>query len=257
MSKLKFLSENLILESDITMLAGTENINFPIDNMKRKFTTKVFRSNENSMELLIDLKQTRNVDSFMVVGNALTGLGFTTMKIEGSATPIFSGADIKTVDLNQDFNIGIITFPTLSVRYWKITTIGTGSYTEISKMFIGAANVLEQNAFSIDSFKLKTKDLSSTTTNLYGQEFTDKRSKQSSIAGSIKYCNSAEVLQVDNIMLNHTDRTPLWMIIDEDSSITTDGKFRYSGYFSMQNDIDWSATGVGLFNTKMNLKQVI
>ena len=124
-------------------------------------------------------------------------------------------------------------------------------------MFLCAADVLQNNAFSIDSFRLKTRDLSSTTTNLYGQEFTDKRSKQSSVDGSIKYCNSAEVLQIDNVMLNHTDKTPIWMIIDEDSSITTDGKFRYSGYFSMQNDIDWSAAGAGLFNTKMNLKQVI
>lgn len=259
MSKLTFLSENLLTEydSDISMIVGTENPNFPISNMKRKFTTKVFRTNENDNEILIDLLQTRAADSFMLVGNALTGLGVTSVTIQGSATTNFTGITPIVVDINQEFNLGLVTFPETSVRYWKINLTGGGTYNELSNIFIGKSDIVENNSISISSFKVQTTDMSSTSTNMYGQEFTDKRSKQSNISGAIQYCNSEEVLQIDNIILRHSDRTPLWVIIDSDNNITTDGKYRFSGYFSLQNNPTWSATGYGLFNTSLKLKQVI
>lgn len=259
MSKLQFLSENLITEynSNITMVVGTENPNFPISNLKRKFTTKTFRTNENNNEVLIDLLQTRSADTFMLVGNALTGLGVTSVSIQGSATTNFTGVTPIVVDLNQEFNIGMVSFPEISVRYWKITMTGGGTYNELSNIFIGKADIVENNSISISSFKIQTKDLSTTTNNMYGQEFTDKRSKQTIIKGTIQYCNSEEVLQIDNIILRHLDKTPLWIIVDSENNITTDGKYRFSGYMSLQNNPEWSATGYGLFNVPLQLKQVI
>ena len=259
MSKLSFLSENLLTQydADLSMVVGTENSNFPLDNIKKKFTTKVFRSNENTCEVLIDLKQSRSVDYFMLVGNALTGLGLSSLTIQGSATTNFTGVTEITVDLNSDFNVGFVQVPEQSVRYWKLNMTGVGLYNEISNIFIGKADIIQNNSISISSFKVKENDLSSTSRNDYGQEFTDKRSKQTQVRGNIQYCNSEEVLQIDNILKRHTDKTPVWVIIDSNNNITTDGKYRFSGYFSLQNSPEWTASGYGLFNISLNLRQVI
>lgn len=259
MSKLQLMSENLITEydSDITMLTGTENANFPISNLKHSFTTKVFRTNENNNEILIDLLQTRAADTFMLVGDALTGLGVTSVTIQGSATTNFTGITPISVDLDNNFNIGIVNFPEVSVRYWKINLVGGGTYNELSNIFLGKSTILENNSISISSFRIQTRDLSKTSTNNYGQEFTDKRSQQQEISGTIQYCNSEEVLLLDTLLRRHTDKTPLWAIIDSDNNITTDGKFRFSGYFSLQNSPTWTSTGYGLFNIPLTLRQII
>ena len=179
------------------------------------------------------------------------------MTIQGSATTNFTGVMPITVDLNHDFNIGIASFPEQAVRYWKINVTGTGVYNELSNIFIGKANIIQNNSISISSFKIGTNDLSKTSTNDYGQEFTDKRGKQNELKGTIQYCNSDEVLQIDTILNRHSDKTPLWIIIDSDNNITSDGKYRFSGYFSMNSKIRWSATGYGLFNISISFKQVI
>jgi hypothetical protein len=259
MSKLKFLSENFLTQynSNLSMVVGTENNNFPLSNLKRKFTTKVFRSNENNCEILIDMLQLRECDNFVAVGSAITGFGSTTITIQGSATTNFTGVTPISVDINTDHNIAKASFNPVSVRYWKINISGTGSYCELSNLFIGKAEILENNSISVSSFRLRTNDRSTTRTNQYGQEFTDKRNKQRSIRGTIQYCNKEEVETLENILLRHTDRTPIWVMIDCNNTIADDGEFRYSGYFSYIGGINWSSTGVGLFNISLRFDEVV
>lgn len=259
MSKLNFLSDNLVVDNnvDFSMVVGTENANFPLTNMQRKFTTKKFRSNENTCEVLIDLGQTKPIDCFMVVGDALTGLGVSTISIQGSATMDFTGVTPIDITINQEFNIGYAKFAEQSVRFWKINLTNTGSFCELSNIFIGKAEVIQNNSISISSFRFGTTDLSRTSVNDYGQEFTDKRSSQKDLSGTIQYCNNEETKQIDDIILKHSDRTPVWIILDQDNNITDDGEFRFSGYYSIQNRPRWSATGYGLFNINLTFKQVI
>ena len=258
MSKLQFLSKNLIVENNgsFSMAAGTENASFPLTNIPKKFTTKVFRSNENTCEVVIDLQQNSTIDTIALAGNALTGLGFTAATFQISATLVFSGPT-TIIDVSQEFNIAYKSFTAEVGRYVKINLTGGGSYCEISNLFIGQADVIENNSISVSSFRYSNRDNSTTKTNQYGQEFTDKRNNQTEIRGTIQYCNDTEFQQIDDIVLRHLDKTPLWMIIDSTSNILSDGNYRFTGYFSLQNNPRWTATGYGLFNISLALREVV
>ena len=259
MSKLQFLSNNLVIENNasFSMEVGTENNLFPLTNLPKKFTTKVFRSNENTCEIVIDLKQVSTLDTVAITGSAIDGMGVTTAAIQLSATPIFTGLPEITLDISNDFNIGFKSFTSQVARYVKVNLSHTGSYCELGNIFLGEADIIQNNSISISSFRYSRMDNSQTVTNNYGQEFTDKRNHQTQLNGTIQYCNNEELKQIDDILLRHIDRTPVWIILDSTSNITDDGNFRFTGYYSLQRPPQWSASGYGLFNISLQFKQVV
>lgn len=251
------LNENLVDDSDISMVVGTENAQFPLTNISHDFTTKVFRSNENSIEILIDLKTTVEVNSFAVVGSSVTGLGFGDMTIQGSLSSNFTGATEVNVDVSAEHNFGYVLFtPDAPFRFWKITVSNTGGdYVEISNLFLGAKTEITTNNISMGSLSYTNSDNSKIVENKYGQKFIDEYNKIKMIKGNMEYVNKAELTEINNIFIQKGRSNPLWFILDKDSEIMTDGNYILSGYFYFEKDLVWTNSGPCLFNVALELKE--
>ncbi len=255
MSCLTFLSENLVDDATLSIVTGVENAQFPLTNMQSPFTTKIFRSTGNTVEVLIDNLVTQPVDSIAVVGHSVDGLGFTVMELRGSATTDFSGSTLITVDLNEENNFGFKFFTEASFRFWKITLTGNGSFAELSNIFLGKRTDFTQNAISIDSFSYQNEDNAKVRINRYGQRYIDKVNDLKVIKGSIKFLNQSEFDSLNDIFNRHGKTEPIWLITDSNGGSATDGEFLFSlyGYFSRREA--FSASGFGIYSSRIAVEQ--
>ena len=238
------------------MVVGTENVQFPLTNIKNDFTTKVFRSNETTVEILIDLQATTTIDSFAIVGSSVDGIGFGDMSIQGSGSTDFSGSSVISIDVDSDFNFGFKLFTGVAFRYWKITVENTaGSYVELSNLYLGEKTQLLQNGFSLSSFAYSSTDNIDTKRNRYGQRFIDEYNRINSMSGSIEHATQAEFQEINDVYMQQGKTRPIFFILDPDGDTATDGEFLYSGFFYLDNDLSWSFSGPRLYNITVILSE--
>jgi len=257
MSGINFLSENLVDDATLSITTGTANAQFPLSNLQNESTTKKFRSTGNTVVVVVDMGQTRTINTIAVAGHAVDGLGITAMSAKTSVTLDFSGSTPIPITLTQEFNMGYEFTTEVSHRYVELTFTGNGSYCEVSNIFIGDRINLALNSFSIASFRYRQDDRSETRFNDYGQQFSNVLNFQKRLVGTIEYCTKSEVDTLDDMFLAHGRYKPLWVIIDPDSSAMTDGKYKLSSYCYMEKMPSFNAVGGQLFNTSMELNQVI
>jgi len=256
MCNLTFLSENFVTTANLSVLVGDTDANFPVDNIKDVRTTKVFRSDSNTVEIQIDLLVTQAIDAFAIAGNSVDGLGFTSLTIYGSGSTDFSSSTPIVVDINAENNFGFKFFTEASFRFWKLEFTGTGSYTEVSNLFLGKRQRLGQNSFSIGSFTYLNADSSRVRFNTYSQPFVDKRSRFKNISGEIEYMNEAEYEILNEIILRHGITEPLWVITDPEGGTGVDTEFVFSVYGLLTAVPDISFSGFGIYNASLSLRQV-
>lgn len=256
MSNLNFLSDNRLLEADLSMITGTVNAQYPLNNIKHDFTTKVFRSNEDVIEILIDLNSPTAIDAFAVVGSSVSGLGFGTMSLYGSITADFTGATEVSIDVSGNHNIGFKLWNSAgSFRYWKLVIDNTGGdYVEISNFYIGIKTELT-NGIDIGSFKYAELDNSRTVKNKYGQRFIDTFNKIKTLEGQVKYLNKTEFDTLNNLYIQNGKSIPIWLIVDPDGVMATDGEFLFSGYFYFDKDLKYSSSGPCLYDVNLNFSE--
>lgn len=256
MSKLTFLSENFVSDATLSIITGTPDAQFPIDNIKDIRTTKVFRSSDNTVEVQIDLLVSQTINAFAIVGSSVDGLGFTALTIKGSPSTDFSGSTAITIDLNAENNFGFKLFDDSPFRFWKLEFTGTGSFTEVSNIFLGAKEQFENNSFAISSFRYSNQDNSRVTFNSYGQPFIDKRARLKTIRGSIRHMNTTEFDLLNELINRHGRTEPIWILTDPEGCSATDGEFLFSvyGLFSRIPDISYS--GYALYNASLRLGQI-
>lgn len=252
-----FLTNNYLTNANISILSGGVNAQFPLINIKHPFTTKVFRSTTGPSEILVDLIQTRNVDSFAIVGNALSGLGVNSVSIYGSSTVDFTSSTEIEIDLSADYNTGFKFFESVAFRFWKISCTSTVDFVELSNIYLGSRTTITNNGLSLDSFSYKVEDNSEITENQYGQKFVDKRNKIESISGTFKFLNKDEYDQISDVYASHGKHTPLWVVLDPESNLSNNGKFIYTGNFYLTNDLSYTSSGPSLFDCSIALRQVI
>lgn len=256
MSNLTFLNENYVKDATLSVLSGSVDANFPVENIKDVRTTKVFRSDSNTVELQIDLLVTQSIDAFAVVGSSVDGLGFTSLTIYGSGSTDFSGSTPITIDLNSENNIGFKFFDEVPFRFWKLEFTGTGSYTEVSKIFLGRRRDFIPNSFSLPSFRYTNQDTSRVRTNSYGQPFIDRRTRLKRIEGTIQHMNNEEFDSVNEMMNINGTTEPIWVFSDPQGLSATNGEFLFSFYGRLLNVRQVSYSGFGLFNVSMTLEQI-
>ena len=258
MSNITFLTDNKAIGATYTMLTGTENAQFPLTNIDKVFTTKVFRSNEASSVIQVAFDSSQSIDTFAIVGNNLTGLGVDSVTVEGSPTTSFPGTNIETVDLSSDHNIGFKFLDNPgSFRYWKITLTGT-SYCEISNIYLGAKTEIATN-IDTRSFRYEMQDNQKVKRNNYGQEFIDEYNTTNSISGTLKLLDNDQHETLDNVYAEVGNSTPLWMIVDSAGVLSTDqsSKFLLSGYFRIQGKLSWKTPAYGLWDTSIKMREVV
>lgn len=254
---MNFLSDNRMLQATLSMDTGTENAQFPLTNLQNDFTTKVFRSNENTCSILVDIGASEAIDSVAVVGSAITGLGFTSMSIYGSPTTDFSGSTEVVVDLSAQYNFGFNLFTsTGSHRYWLIEVTNTaGDYVELSNIYLGINEQITTNGINTESFVFTEVDNVNISLNDYGQKFIDKVNKIKYLSGNVQYVNSTEFTTMNDLYVQNGKSTPVWFILDCEDTLGTDSKYIFSGYFYFQTDFQWKGAGPGLYNVSLSFME--
>lgn len=257
MSGIIFLSENLVDEASLSLTGGTENQQFPLQNIKNEATVVSFRSNGNSAVIEFDLTQTREIDTVALTGNAIDGLQITTATYKTSVTTDFSGSPVNSITLDSENNIGLSFITEVNHRYVELTLTGNGTFTELSNIFIGKQINLPQNSLSIGTFTYRNDDRSRIQSNRTGQKFIDVLNSQKKINGRIEFCTKSEQETLDDMFIRHGRNKPLWMIVDRDSEAMNDGSGKLSIYAYLEQAPTWSADGGQLYSASIRTIQVI
>ena len=257
MSGITFLSENLTDSATFSITTGAENAQFPLTNLVNNTTTKKFRSVGNDVVIVVDLLQTRTIDTIAVVGDTIGTFGITQLIAKTSVTLDFSSSTPNFLDLSSEQNIGYSFITEVNHRYVEITLTGTGSYAEISKLFIGEKINLPELSLSIDSFEYGYKDLSKAENNEYGQRFVNRRNKIKMLKGGFDFTTKSEQEILDDMFLRHGISLPLWIILDPNSDAINDGKYKLSMYAYVDVMPDWKAAGGQQYNSTIELSEVV
>lgn len=255
MSNLTFLTNNRLLEGEVSMITGTENAQFPLKNIKHAFTTKVFRSNEGYVELLIDLKATDDINAFAIVGSSVNGLGFGDVKLQGSLSTDFTGSPVIPVDVSANHNFGFALFePEGAFRFWKLTFTNTGGdYVEVSNLYLGDKTEIVTNGITTESFKYSNEDNLNISANKYGQKFIDKFNNIKTLEGEVKFVNAEEFDLLNDMYIQTGQHLPVWALVDPEGQMGEDSEFMFSGYFYFGKDLKWQLAAPFLYNVKINL----
>lgn len=259
-NSLIFGSTNFGISGPLSILAGGENSQFPLTNIQHSFTTKVFRSTGTTVDILLDTQNSTTKNMFGIVGNAATGsgLGFSTLSIYGSPTTNFSGSDEIVIDFSDTYNFGYKMFASdVSHRYWKLEFASSGSYVEVSNIFLGAQYGFDTNTLSTTSFEFINTSNNKMTVNDYNQKFITTYNKIKSVTGTIEYINRSEFDLLNYMYNTHGTSSPLWMIFDQEDSSAIDGQYIFSGYYYLRNNPGFQAVGGQLWNSSVEFEEVI
>lgn len=251
-----FGSDNLIENAAFSMITGTENSQFPLTNIQVPLTSKVFQASGATVEILVDTGTILPADTFMVVGENIEGIGFDTIKIYGSTSDDFSGATEISIDVSKPNNFGFKEFTEVSFRYWRITMTGS-AYCELSNVYLGKRVELSTNAIDLGSFKYLSKQNLKVSKNKYGNKFISTYNSQRTLSGNFKLLNTTEYNTIREIYNDNKRSRPLWFITDPNDYLETDAKYIYSGFFYLENDVDFKNSNPRLWSTKMTLKEVV
>ena len=257
MSGINFISENYYDNASATITTGAENAQFPLTNLDNDSPSGKFRSAGNTFVLELDLGQTRDIDSLVLVGDPTDAFGMTGVTYKTSVTTDFSGSPVNSVTLYPEQNIGISYITEVSHRFVELTFTGQGSFVEIGKIFIGKRINLPQNNFSIASFRYRENDLSVVKRSFYGQKYIDQRNFQRKVSGTIEYCTPTEQETLDDMYLYHGRRKPLVLIVDKDGEAITTGEAKLTVYGYLLKMPTWRANGGQLYTSSVEVEEAI
>lgn len=222
-------SNNLINQSTIT--ASSENLLFPLTNLKDPRRSKVYRSTSNSDEIILDFNETSDVDSFVITDNKLTGFGVSTITLEFNATNEWSSpAASETVTFSPKFGLGIAEFTLKSYRFCRIVMTSTLGYCELGKFFIGKKMELGR---SINfNWSIKDNELSTKQTNRYGQIFTDIIIRQKTINASLSLLDKDHLDKINDWLDYVGETRPFFVKIGCDNMVNDNKRFSGMVYLS-------------------------
>lgn len=253
---MQFGSDNLLENATLTMLTGDENLQFPLSNLKVPLTSKTFRVTGSTVEFIIDTGSFLPVDTFMLVGDNIEGVGVNTVKIYGSPTLGFGASTEIEIDISDENNFGFKQFTEVNHRYWKVVLTGS-VYCELSNIFLGKAVSFNTNAFQLGSFKYLDRENLDLKKNKYKNIFINTYNSQKSLVGNISVLNTTEYQTIREIFNDNRRSKPLWFILDPDDFLETDSKYIYSGFFYLNNDTQFSNTNSRIWSTVMSLSEVV
>jgi hypothetical protein len=215
--------ENLIDQSTIT--ASSENLLFPLSNIKDPRRSKVYRSILNSDNIVIDFNETSEVDSFIIVADKRNGFGFSTISLEFNATDEWtSPAATESITFSTQFGIGINEFTTThSYRFCRIVLTSSLGYCELSKVFLGKKMNLGR---SINfGWTIKDNELSTKQSNRYGQIFTDIILRQKIINCALSYLDKDKLDKVNSLLDSKGETKPFFVKIGCDNMVNDYNRF--------------------------------
>lgn len=248
----QFCVDNLIDQSDLSLVTGTEDWQFPLSNIKNYFTTKKFRLNGSEAKILIDTNSISPKDTIILVGSSVDGLGFTTASFRYSTTTTFAGAQIDLA-VSAKHSVAYLQFPEVVERYFELTIGGSGSYVEASSIFLGKANELNESGLSATDFKIRYVELSDLESNRYGNRFVQKYSTLQEVSGTFTYIDTDERDLLEDLIVTKGLHTPFFLILDPNNIIGDDANFRYTGLFFFASIPEINSINGKIYSVPINL----
>lgn len=243
---------------EYTLLTGTAQASFPLTNIKHDFSTKLARVTVDTsvVEIQIDTGNTSTKNMFCIAGSTIEGLGFETCTIYGSSTTDFSGAIAITVPLSQDYNFGYKIFDAdTSFRYWKLKVTSSGSYCDVSNIYLGEHTSMTTNTLSNAGFSIVNEDKASISKNKYSHKFIDTYNKLKTMKGKIDLIDKDEYAILESIYNEHGISTPIWVVLDKDNVSLDYAEYIYSGYYFFKSTPVFKKVSPMLWSNDLTFEQ--
>lgn len=251
---IRFLSNNLIDSSIMT--PSTVNAQYPVSNITDYRRTKVYRSTSNSDNIVFDFGAAEFVDSFGIVDNWQGGFGVNTLTLEANGTDDWAAPAFSTgIVLDHEFGVGIKEFTEVSYRFWRLVMTGSLGYCELANIFIGKASKVETNGVNY-GWTYKNRDLSNTSTNRYGQEFTDDIGTQKELTNlQFQIMNKDEIDIIQSVWDNNRLVRPFFVYFPLEIDNLVNNDDRYNGMYKFSRVPTTTNVNSGFYNTTMTLKE--
>ena len=222
-------SDNLLAQSTIT--ASSENLLFPLANLKDPRRSKVYRSTSSTASIVLDFNETSEVDSFFMMSDKKNGFGVSTVTLQFNGTNSWSSpASTETIEFSQTFGVGFKEFTTVSYRFCRIVMTSTLSYCELGKIFIGKKLDLGK---SINfGWSIKDNELSNKQTNRYGQLFVDVIIRQKTINCALSYLDKEALDKVNSWLDLVGESKPFFIKLGCDNMVNDNRRFSGMVYLS-------------------------
>lgn len=243
-------SENLLDQATLT--SSSENLLFPLSNIKDPRRSKVFRSTSNNDSIVIDFGETSEAEAFFIVPDKRAGFGISTITLEFNATNAWgSPAVTETIEFSDIHGLGFKEFLTHSYRFCRVVMTSTLGYCEIANLFIGKKlNINRSVSFS---WTYKDDELSIKKSNRYGQVFTDVITRQKTISAALRLLDKNQLAEFYKAYDYCGESKPFFIRLGCDAM--SDDFRRYSGMVFF-NDVPTITNGsFNRFNTALTMRE--
>ena len=247
-----FLAENLIKEADLT--PSSENAQYPISNLLDDRRSKVFRSTDNNLNIVIDFGTQRDVNVVALVDSGLDTFGFNSCTIELNnsdtwVTPIYSAS--VDMDVINSFAYHVLD-NTYNVRYARLVFTNTIGYCEVSKVFIGMSADIGELCFNYP-IQYKASSNKRIEKNRLGQRFIDEVNSQKELSGSINTMTKEEATPLMELLDYCASTRPVWIIFPEGN--ITENNNRLNGYYYLTDEPSWSFVVGNYWNISLDFEE--
>ena len=211
-----FAKRNFVLDSDLSILSGTVDAQFPLDNIKLHSTIDegLIRpaTGETTVQIQVDLGEELTIEVLGVAKNQREGFDYNEVNIRHSTTTDFSTDNTITIDVTSN-PINILS-SSISARYLRFEFDGFTDFATISNILVGSITELGDTTFSRASFSIDRTDNSVVTTNQYGVRFVRTRNTPYMIDGKLELMTQDEWTALRDIWEYHSFNIPVWVFID-------------------------------------------
>ena len=210
----------------------------------------------NGVRVNIEFQIDTDIDTVAVVGSNLDGLGYSSLNIKTSLTNDFSSAVAIPVALNSAENFGYEFYTSRLARHVQLEFLNTSSIVEISKVFIGTRITLPVT-YSLQGFVKEVRRNDEITENAIGNRFVNILNARTYYTGLFPLMERDNFLILENIFLTHGSYKPLWVMLDQENNIFTNGEFKMSTYAYINNIFSHDLVGGGYYNVTLELLETV
>lgn len=249
---LKFLYDNLIEQAMI--YPSSEDAQFPASNIKDARKTKVYRSLSNTANVVFDLGDIFEIDTFAICDSNISGFGFDSITLQLNntdawVTPPFS----QVVPIDFENGICFLSLPSVqSYRYARLVLSNTGDVVELSKVAIGKAFSNENICFSYP-IEYRQRSNAITKRNIYGQKFFDEINTIKEFDGTIPSLNKDEMEELMMMLDNISFTRPVWVIFNA-LNILNDAN-RLTGRYYLKDDPNLTLEVGNYWSVKLSFEE--
>lgn len=248
-----FYVTNLVNQSNFT--ASTNNLLFPVSNLKDHRRTKVFRSTTNTDSVILDFGETSEIDSVFLVDNQMSGFGISTFGFAFNGTSDFSSpAFSDTLTFSSEFGLGVKHITTQNYRFMKVSLTSSLGYCELSKFFVGKRLDLDGKSINF-GWSFRDNDLSTTRKNRYGQRFTDRVARQRTFNIAFTNLNKDQLEEIMKINDQKSTNLPFYVSIG--CADMTNELERFQGMVFLDSIPTVTNGTFGRYNLGMSLEEAM